>query len=184
MNIMASKAKEWEWVMIVSSTYFLFFVCNRGDTTVKDLFNSIEIKYFGGDCSILLEFSQFRHGLLQTVIQVFWRLNRRNEVKLAGITNNLFWVCVCFWKVVVVKGLDNRYGNLFYPSFQLATRIVFMYSSGPNRSVVLNKHGGWTICPILINVWSEITMWSDFSIMYKTHDTNFVLRPKITIWNA
>ena len=26
--------------------------------TVNDLFNSIEIKYFGGDCSILLEFSQ------------------------------------------------------------------------------------------------------------------------------
>ena len=29
------------------------------DSTMKDLFNSIEIKYFGGDCSITLEFSQF-----------------------------------------------------------------------------------------------------------------------------
>ena len=27
--------------------------------TMKDLFNSIEIRYFWGDCSILLEFSQF-----------------------------------------------------------------------------------------------------------------------------
>ena len=31
--------------------------------TVKDLFNSIEIKYFGGDCSVLLEFSQFLNKL-------------------------------------------------------------------------------------------------------------------------
>jgi hypothetical protein len=32
----------------------------------------------------------------------------------------------------------------------------FTYSSGTNRSVVLSKDGGWTICPKLMNVRSEI----------------------------
>jgi hypothetical protein len=59
--------------------------------------------------------------------------------------------------------------------------LTCVYFSGPNNSVVLNKPGGWTIYPKLINVWSKISMWSDISIMYlKAHDTNFVLRPKIT----
>ena len=40
------------------------------------------------------------------------------------------------------------------------------YSSGPYNSVVLNKRGGWTIHPKLINVWSEISTWSDFSMIY------------------
>ena len=39
-------------------------------------------------------------------------------------------------------------------------------TSGPNNSVVLNKRGGWTIYPKWIKVWSEINMWSDFSITY------------------
>ena len=56
--------------------------------------------------------------------------------------------------------------------------IIISYSSG--NSVVLNKHFGWMIYPKSINVWSEISMWSDFSILYlKAHDTNFVLWPKI-----
>ena len=39
-----------------------------------------------------------------------------------------------------------------------------MSSSGPNNSVVQNKHGGWTIFPKLINVWSPISMWLNFSL--------------------
>ena len=39
-------------------------------------------------------------------------------------------------------------------------------SNGPNRSVDLNKRGGRTIYPKLINVWSEISMWADFSVSY------------------
>ena len=42
--------------------------------------------------------------------------------------------------------------------------IIISYSSG--NSVVLNKHFGWMIYPKSINVWSEISMWSDFSITY------------------
>ena len=47
----------------------------------------------------------------------------------------------------------------------VSTALV-IYSCGPNNSVVLNKRGGWTIHPKLINVWSEISMWSDFSMIY------------------
>jgi hypothetical protein len=43
------------------------------------------------------------------------------------------------------------------------------YSSGPNNSVVLNKHGGWTIFPKLINVWSGISVWSVFSCNLAMH---------------
>ena len=60
--------------------------------------------------------------------------------------------------------------------------ILVRYSSGPNNSVVLNKRGGRTIYPKSINVWSEISMWSDFSITYIYR--NFVLRPKITVKNS
>ena len=49
---------------------------------------------------------------------------------------------------------------------KVAGMFLNYYSSGPNRSVVLNKRGGWTIYPKLINVWTEISMWSDFSMTY------------------
>ena len=35
--------------------------------------------------------------------------------------------------------------------------LEFNYSSGPNNSVVLNKHGGWTISLKLINMWCGIS---------------------------
>jgi len=38
---------------------FTSVVSGGFNITVKDLFNSIETKYFGDDCSILLEFSLF-----------------------------------------------------------------------------------------------------------------------------
>ena len=46
----------------------------------------------------------------------------------------------------------------------LKTEIVSIsYSSGRYNSVVLSKHIWWTISPKLINVWSRIRVWSDFS---------------------
>ena len=58
--------------------------------------------------------------------------------------------------------LFNDYFHLIFDTTHVPT-----YSSGPNNSVVLNKRGGgWTIYPKLVNVWSEISMWADFSITY------------------
>ena len=57
------------------------------------------------------------------------------------------------------------YGAPPYNSAALDLLKIFLilahtYSSGPNNSVVLNKHSGWTISAKLINVWSGISMWS------------------------
>ena len=51
----------------------------------------------------------------------------------------------------------------------MATFICAEYSSGPNNSVVLNKQGGWTISQKLINMWSEISMWSMFLGLTMSH---------------
>ena len=48
-----------------------------------------------------------------------------------------------------------EHNNKFFLNHQLR-QAVHKYSSGPNNSVVLNKHGGWTIYPKSINVWFGI----------------------------
>ena len=57
--------------------------------------------------------------------------------------------------------------NPTYISFPSFSHFKFQkrsHSSGPNNSVVLNKHGGWTITPKLINMWSGINVWLNFQI--------------------
>ena len=98
-------------------------------------------------------------------------LNKRYPAEFLNLKlQKLIKSCVTRWPNVVVAYQHPR-------GFPIQTQTQNMYSSGP-------KHVGWTIHPKSINMWSEISMWSNFSIMYvKAHDTNFVLQPKID-WNA
>ena len=61
-----------------------------------------------------------------------------------------------------LKKTSSGFGFLCSTKNSLSKVAFNNYSSGPNNSVVLNKHGGWTIFAKSIKVWSGISVWSDF----------------------
>ena len=68
-----------------------------------------------------------------------------------------------------VNGVPLRILEEFLPSVSLKI-FRLRYSSGPNKSGVLNKHGGWTISQKLINVCSGISVWLDFFFKSKCQE--------------
>ena len=68
------KLGNWCWIMSEHWSILTLNYSPKKDhcsNTVKDLFNSIEIKCFWVDCSILLEFSQFLE-MLHSVLERIW----------------------------------------------------------------------------------------------------------------
>ena len=103
--------------------------------------------------------------------QVLWSAWKADFALASSTKGNVAGSRTCqFWEE------PGRYHKTFYcrtcQSWEEPARdkgnlpCKFIYSSGPNNSVVLNKHGSWTIYPKLMYVWSEISMWSAFSITY------------------
>ena len=81
------KLGNWCWIMSEHWSILTLNYSPKKDhcsNTVKDLFNSIEIKYFWVDCSILLEFSQFLDMLWGNMVFAFmkcfsWKIYFQNQ---------------------------------------------------------------------------------------------------------
>ena len=83
-----------------------------------------------------------------------------------------------------MEALNNNVDQILPPTtldWTIVDILQNTYSSGPNNSGVLNKHGGWVISHALKNVWSGISVSLDFLLNLSA--MNFFQRLKITTIN-